>query len=260
MPRDSVDALLASWDEARPDLDMSPVGVVNRLLRVRAYIDRELERVFDAYDLTAPGFAVLVTLTRIGGERGVSQRRLADELGLTAGTISVRIDRLVEQGLVRRTADPESKRSVQVSLTPAGRELFERVVPVHLANEERLLAALDPDERAQLAGLLRKLLVELEGAYRATGDRLGVALEPAHTAIRRRAAVGLPPAAGLLVRSVHDGGPAARAGVEAGDVLLRADGTELRSSTALDAALQAPRLRMTVLRGEQERELTVRLA
>jgi DNA-binding MarR family transcriptional regulator len=257
MPEDSVDALLASWADARPDLDMSPVGIVTRLLRIRAYVDRELDRVFDAYDLTSPSFAVLVTLTRIGGENGVSQRRLADELGLTPGTISVRIDRLVEQGLVRREADPDSKRSVQISLTGAGRELFERVVPVHLANEDRLLAALEPGEREQLAGLLRKLLVELEGSNRATGDRLGVSLEPAHIAIRRRVAVGLPPVAGLLVRSVHDGGPAARAGVEPGDVLLRADGAELRSSTTLDAALDRGRTRITVLRGDEERELTL---
>jgi len=257
MPEDSVDALLASWAASRPDLDMSPVGIVNRLLRIRAYIDRELDRVFSAYDLTAPSFAVLVTLTRIGGERGVSQRRLADELGLTPGTVSVRIDRLVEQGLVRREADPDSKRSVQVSLTPAGRELFERVVPVHLANEDRVLAALDAGEREQLAGLLRKLLVELEGSHRATGDRLGASLEPAHVAIRRRAAVGLPPVAGLLVRSVEDGGPAARAGIEPGDVLLRAGGAELRSSTALDAALDGGPMRITVLRGDEERELTL---
>jgi DNA-binding MarR family transcriptional regulator len=255
MPADSVDALLASWAAARPDLDMSPVAVVNRLLRVRAFIDRELDRVFDAYDLTAPSFAVLVTLTRIGGEGGVSQKRLADELGLTAGTVSVRIDRLVEQGLVRRDADPDSKRSVQVSLTAAGRRLFERVVPVHLANEDRLLAALDADEREQLAALLRKLLVELEGADREAAERLGVALEPAHVAIRRRAAVGLAPAPGLLVRAVRDGGPAERAGVEPGDVLLRADGIELRSTTALDAALDAGHPRLTVLRGDEEREI-----
>ena len=31
VPRDSVDALLASWAAARPDLDFSPVAVVARL-------------------------------------------------------------------------------------------------------------------------------------------------------------------------------------------------------------------------------------
>ena len=33
----------------------------------------------------------------------------------------------------------------------------------HWANEDRLLAALDPTEREQLVGLLRKLLLSVEG-------------------------------------------------------------------------------------------------
>src|SRR5262245_58841851 len=107
---DSVDALLASWREQRPELDFSPVGVVSRLARVRSHIDRGLEATFTAHGLSPASFGALVTLVRIGGEGGVSQRRLMDELGLTSGTISVRVDRLVEDGLVHRRPDPESKR------------------------------------------------------------------------------------------------------------------------------------------------------
>src|SRR4051794_21399533 len=162
---DSVDALLASWHERRPDLDFSPVAVISRLARVRGYITGELDRVYAAHGLGAATFGVLVTLARIGE---VSQRRLMDDLGLTSGTISVRIDRLVEEGLVIRRPDPDSGRSTLITLTPRGRELFERVVPAHLANEERLLAALSAEERETLAGLLRKLLVEFEGS---TGPR-----------------------------------------------------------------------------------------
>jgi DNA-binding MarR family transcriptional regulator len=72
----------------------------------------------------------------------VSQRQLADALGLTAGTVSLRVDRLIEQGLVDRKPDPGSKRNALIALNPAGREVFERVVPTHLANNERGLAAL----------------------------------------------------------------------------------------------------------------------
>jgi DNA-binding MarR family transcriptional regulator len=49
-----------------------------------------------------------------------------------------------------------------VALTPAGKRLQERLHPQHLANEERLLAPLEADERRQLAALLSKLLVSLE--------------------------------------------------------------------------------------------------
>jgi hypothetical protein len=83
-----VDALVASWRAERPDLDFSPVEVVSRLGRVRSHVDVALAELFSAYGLGAATFGVLVTLARVGGDRGVSQRRLMDELGLTSGTIS----------------------------------------------------------------------------------------------------------------------------------------------------------------------------
>jgi DNA-binding MarR family transcriptional regulator len=255
VPPDSVDALLASWDERRPELDFSPVGVISRLARVRGHVDRELNALFEAHDLSAANFGVLVTLARIGDERGVSQRRLMDELGLTSGTISVRMDRLVELGLIERQPDPESKRTTLITLTARGRELFERIVPAHLANERRLLAALSDAELQTLSGLLRKLLVEFEGSRTGAHRRLGLTLAPAHAAISLRQAVGLPALPALLVRAVEAGTPAFAAGLRTGDLLY-----ELRSIADLYAAIAAApgHLSLHVLRGADE--LTVTLA
>jgi DNA-binding MarR family transcriptional regulator len=257
-PRDSVDRLLASWAQRRDDLDFSPVGVVSRLGRVRSHIDAELQRVFAAHGLSAASFGVLVTLARIGGERGVSQRRLMDELGLTSGTVSVRMDRLVDEGLVDRRADPASRRNTLITLTPRGRELFERVVPAHLANERRLLSALTGEEQQALAGLLRKLLVEFEGSRDAPRG-LGLTVAPAHVAMALRESVGLPPVPALLVRSVAEGGPAARAGIRTGDLLVSAGEIELRSAAALHEAIRAAagRLDVRLLRGAAEHRVTV---
>jgi DNA-binding MarR family transcriptional regulator len=264
-PRDSVDALLKSWAERRPDLDFQPVAVITRLARVRAHLDAELEKVFSESGLTGPSFAALVTLARIAGERGVSQRQLADELGLTPGTVSVRVDRLVEQGLALRTQDPDSQRNALIALTSQGRALFERVAPAHLDNEQRLLAALTEPEQQLLADLLRKLLVEFEGSRPSTAgeDRLGLVVTPAHITMQMRSAVGLPPIPGLLVRSVEPGLPAEQAGLLPGDVLTCAGGRDLRSSASLYAALRDSKdssLNFVVLRGSQtfQAKLTVR--
>jgi DNA-binding MarR family transcriptional regulator len=255
-PRDSVDALLQSWAERRPDLDFRPVGVITRLTRVRAHLDTELEEVFAESGLTGPSFAALVTLARITGEHGVSQRRLADELGLTPGTVSVRVDRLVEQGLALRTPDPDSQRNTLVALTSQGRALFERVAPAHLDNEQRLLAALTEPEQQLLADLLRKLLAEFEGSRPAAAGEghLGLVVTSAHVTMQMRSAVGLPPAPGLLVRSVEPGLPAEQAGILPGDVLTCAGGRDLRSSASLYAALRDSTdssLTFVVLRGSQ---------
>ena len=240
VPRDSVDAMLESWAEHRPDLDFRPVGVITRLARVRAHLDGELEEVFAESGLTGPLFSALVTLARIADERGVSQRRLAGELGLTPGTVSVRVDRLVEQGLAVRTPDPDSQRNTLVALTSQGQALFERLAPAHLDNEQRLLAALTEPEQQLLADLLRKLLAEFEGSQPADAGqgRLGLVVTPAHITMQMRAAVGLPPAHGLLVRSVEPGLPAEQAGILPGDVLTCAGGRDLRSSASLYAALR----------------------
>ncbi len=261
-PCDSVDRLVSSWREMRPDLEMSSVEVVSRLDRVRNHIDERLAAVFADFGLTAPAFAALVTLARLDdGGRGVSQRGLADELGLTPGTVSVRVDRLAEKGLVARTPDPELRRNVLITLTDNGRKLFEHVVPAHLDNEARLLAALDDGEQHLLAGLLRKLLVEFEGSTNPAdaGPHLGLLLVPAHVTMEMRESVGLARVAGLLVRSVESGSPAQAAGIAQGDVLTRAGRRELRSSSSLYAAIQdaGERLTITLLRGDEERRVQI---
>jgi DNA-binding MarR family transcriptional regulator len=265
IPRDSVDRLLADWHAVRPALDFSPVGVIARLGRVRSQIDVELERVFAEYGLTRASFGVLVTLARLGQPAGVSQRTLMNELGLTSGTVSVRMDRLVELGLVRRDPDPDDKRNTRITLTDEGRSLFERAVPAHLENERRLLSSLSAAEQELLATLLRKLLVEFEGSLPPPDAplRLGMSVAPSHVTIEMRRAVGLPAQPGLLVRTVADDGPAAAAGVAAGDVLMRAGHRELRSIAALYAAISdaaaARRMRLVTLRGIGERTVTLRL-
>jgi hypothetical protein len=70
-----------------------------------------------------------------------------------------RLDRLEAMGLVEREPDPSDRRGRLVVLTDRGRALVDSAVVDHLENEQRLLGALDDDEREQLAGLLRKLLL-----------------------------------------------------------------------------------------------------
>jgi DNA-binding MarR family transcriptional regulator len=265
LPRDSVDALLASWQVRRPELDFTPVGVISRLARVRSHIDYAIAALFEEHGLGGPDFAVLVTLARIGEDGRISQRRLMDELGLTSGTISVRMNRLVEAGLVDRQDDPQSKRNTLITLTAGGRELFERVVPAHISNERRLLASLSDSEEQTLAALLRKLLVEFEGSDPATDapPRLGLTLAPAHVAIKMRESVGLPAVPRLLVRAVEEDAAADRAGIRTGDLLLNAGKHELRAIAglyaAIDDAASAGRLKLTLLRGVDQQSVTINL-
>jgi DNA-binding MarR family transcriptional regulator len=247
-PRDSVDRLLAGWARAQPDLDLSPVAVIARLDRLRRIIDSELQATYAEHGLNGSDFAALVTLRRLDEPGGVSQRRLIRELGLTSGTVSVRVERLAERGLVTAAEDPKDRRNTLVALTPTGRELFERVTPAHIATENRLLAALSTGQVGDLAALLRQLLVSYEGSVEDRDDfpYLGLTLVPAHLAIPIRRGVGLPEVIGLLVRGVDPGSRADEAGIKTGDVVVRADRAPVRSVTALYAAINAARAAGTV--------------
>ncbi len=80
----------------------------------------------------------------------------------TSGAVTNQLHRLEAAGLIRRVPDPSDGRSTLVELTQRGHSLVRRVAPSHLDTERRILAALDPDERDALAGLLKKLLLSFE--------------------------------------------------------------------------------------------------
>jgi serine protease Do len=91
--------------------------------------------------------------------------------------------------------------------------------------------------------------------------RLGVALAPPRHARRIRAAAGLPERDGFLVRSVAEGSPAEKAGLQRGDLLVAAAGKPLQSFDdlfdALDASGPDGTLSLNVVRGTSEREVSV---
>ncbi|GAA1533168.1 hypothetical protein GCM10009678_14410 [Actinomadura kijaniata] len=65
---------------------------------------------------------------------------------------------MAAKGLVTRVPDATDRRSVRIRLTPLGRETIDRVLPLHLANEARLLEGLDAGGRRDLAAVLSGLL------------------------------------------------------------------------------------------------------
>lgn len=92
--------------------------------------------------------------------------------------------------------------------------------------------------------------------------RLGIAVAPPRVARRMRRAVGLPERDGLLVRAVEDGSPAARAGIERGDLLVKAGDRDLDGVDALYESLDAVpeaggTIDLLIVRGTDERPITV---
>ena len=94
----------------------------------------------------------------------------------------------------------------------------------------------------------------------ATPPRLGIAIAPGHVARRIRRAAGLSDIDGVLIHKVDEEGPAARAGLARGDVIVAAAGQPIRSVDDLFDALQAAgrgTLEFSVVRGVDERTVQV---
>jgi S1-C subfamily serine protease len=106
---------------------------------------------------------------------------------------------------------------------------------------------------------LRRTVEALAAGTEPVQRHLGVALAPAAVARKLRRSVGLPERDGLLVRGVEPGQPAARAGVQEGDLIVRAGGHEIATVDDLYRALDeaGDPLDLLLVRGTDEIEVSV---
>ena len=76
---DGVDRIIEQWGRERPDLDVSPIGVIGRISRLARELEQRLEPVYREHGLESGWYDVLATLRRAGPPYRL-RRRLADLL------------------------------------------------------------------------------------------------------------------------------------------------------------------------------------
>lgn len=144
--------VLGQIDDERLHL-MELVVRTHRLLMDR--LGRELEQ-----DIGIP-LVFFDVLIHVGAapEGRVTMSRLSSEIALTTGGVTRLVDRMVEAGLVERSACPSDRRSIHVVLTSEGRSVLDRAVAAHIEGIDRhLMAHLSDDDCANLATALTKVL------------------------------------------------------------------------------------------------------
>ena len=159
---DEVDRIVGAWQRERPDLDFTPLQVLSRVGRLARHLDRARRTAFAASDLESWEFDVLSALRRAGAPYQLSPKALLQQTLVSSGTMTNRIDRLVQRELVERRTDPNDGRGILVVMTPLGRERVDGAIAQLVTAEAELLDALAPAERDALAGLLRKLSLDFD--------------------------------------------------------------------------------------------------
>jgi DNA-binding MarR family transcriptional regulator len=130
------------------------------LIRAHATLMRQLATdLVDNIGLTLGDFDVLAQLGQADGEMRISE--LAAQAYSSRSGMTRRIDRLVDEGLVRRANSDADGRGVVVELTDAGVARLAEAAPVHLRRVRELFAErLSDEELATLASALEKVAVD----------------------------------------------------------------------------------------------------
>ena len=156
---DLIDRDQDEGHRSRPGLYLRDSAGLLRVVRLAAHLERELA----ASSAVKPGqFQVLAALRR-RDPAPMNATELARASILTSGAMTAVLDRLEEQGLIRRQIDGDDRRARRITITEKGRTIIDRALEQRLAQHRALNAALSLEEREALSAILRKLLIAVEG-------------------------------------------------------------------------------------------------
>lgn len=125
------------------------IGRLDRIVR------RALEEQLREFDLTVLGYTALSVLA---ARPGLSNAQLARRSFMSPQSMNQAIVVLSEKGLIRRTPAADNRRVQQIALTETGQHIVGECTARVEEYEEKLLATLDPTERAQLNDLLHTIV------------------------------------------------------------------------------------------------------
>ncbi|BDM67424.1 putative HTH-type transcriptional regulator YwaE [Streptomyces nigrescens] len=140
----------------RPEQMAAVAGIYRAAAAVRQHFENSVLR---GADLTWTGFVVLWVVW-IGGER--ETRKVAEEAGISKGTLTGVARTLQNRGLLERRAHPTDRRLALLSLTPEGERLMARLFPEFHDEEVFVTGGLNDDEALDLAELLRRIVAQVE--------------------------------------------------------------------------------------------------
>ena len=159
---DGIDTIVQQWARERPDLDSAGFEIVGRILVLAEHLRRRVGDALEPLGLSLWAFDVLATLRRHGAPFRMTPTELTRATMLTSGAMTNRLDRLEKEGWVLREKNPDDRRGVYVVLTDVGRELVDRGIAVRMHEAREAITTFSSDERPELIGLLRRLLIEME--------------------------------------------------------------------------------------------------
>ncbi len=130
---------------------------------IASRVSRGLARLYAVrFDLTVPEWRIMTVLGRFPG---ISANEVCELTAMDKVRVSRGVARLLQFERVRYDSDPSDRRRSKLYLSDTGQEVYEQIVPVAHAYEDKLMAGLDSDE----VRVLEKLLGKIESGVAAIG-------------------------------------------------------------------------------------------
>ncbi len=130
------------------------LGLWVKLARTFTTFSKKSTESIRSFGLTEPQFAVLETLGHLGS---MTIGTLCKKQLVSGGNMTLVVDNLAKEDLVRRVHSQDDRRTIIVELTEKGKELFEAIFPKHAENITMAASVLNDDEIETLSRLLKKL-------------------------------------------------------------------------------------------------------
>ncbi len=144
--------------------DESVQRVTTAVHRLSRRLDQWYDRQLADIDVSTGEWAVLSELARSGEDSPLTPSQLAAAANVAPSSMTHRLDRMVERGLLTRSPDPANRTRVLVQLSDAGYALYAAAIRESDLVEADLLESLTAEEVEQLAELLDKVIAGLDAA------------------------------------------------------------------------------------------------
>ena len=162
LKKDRIDRLSDEWALRAANLDIRPWQVWGRITRINDIFLLKLNKILSQNDLSYSELQTLGALIVSGPPYELNPNTISRHNLLTSGGMTNVLTRMEKKGLITRRKDARDRRSVIVSVTERGLDIFETVIVAENAIEHRLIKGLSETERTVIAVVLRKLLLSID--------------------------------------------------------------------------------------------------
>ncbi|MYZ49114.1 MarR family winged helix-turn-helix transcriptional regulator [Propylenella binzhouense] len=117
--------------------------LVQRMLAFSARLQEVRNRFGRSIGLSGPQYSILISIAHLQGRQGVGVNAVARHLHLSGAFVTIEVNRLVSRGLLGKAVNPEDRRRVLLTLTPAGRQRLAQLKPRQVAANDLIFGSLD---------------------------------------------------------------------------------------------------------------------